>query len=215
MINGMEMIFNLITEKKYDQLEDYIYSNHNTHLLVDNKNRSPLFLAFVEHDYQALLILLKKQEFMELLNSPLKMDKYGGAFEFQVGFGKYYEPLMLIPCLPFIKNMNAQDNNGDTCFHYFCYQLEHVAFSKSLLSHTSHSQEEKINQEVITTLESFINYGLDLSIKNKKGQMAIDYIEKGYLDFFKPTVDFINSYSEKSYLEKQVNEIQSHKKQKL
>jgi hypothetical protein len=197
------MIFELIRKADYEKLENYIFSNPLSHLELDEKKRSPIYLSFIENDYNALLVLLKKQEFVDLFNSPIMAFKNEvNTFEFQLGFSKYIEHKNLLQCLPFIKNINVQDGHGDTCFHYFCYRLESYMFSRSLLSSTM-IKKEIVNQELIKTLEQFLHYGLDFNIKNIKNQKALDYIGEEYHDFFSPSIDFIKNASEKKYLETQ------------
>lgn len=212
-MNNENMIFDLIYHSDYEELRNFVHSDKCNATVIDEMQRSPIFVCLVETDYKALLILLENKDFVELFNSEMTIESMKGSYEFLNAFMNYNNPLDLIDLFAFIKNINQTDDNGSTLLDYFLWGLEGYSLSlfmnqaTMLPNQKEKSIQSQMNKKVSTFFEKALDFGLDFNMKNKSGQTALENFIQSSENYsvFKSSVDFILTKIEKKQLEKSLN----------
>lgn len=199
-----ENIFDLIYEKNDEKLRLFVNSPKCDVHIVDEMQRSPIFVCFVESNYQALLVLLENPKFVDLFNSPFpNTHSMQGSYEFLHGFMSYKNPTDLRPLFPFIRNINQCDNNGMSSLHYFLFGLEGYILTHIMSFSTNPNQQKEMNQEVKKMFDCMYDSGVDFHL-TLKGQSPIEsYLNSDieHASFFKSSLDYILAKLEKEKLE--------------
>jgi hypothetical protein len=205
------MIFDLIYQKDYQALKEFIHSEKCDVHIVDEMQRSPIFVCIVESNFEALLILLENKDFVKLFNSAMTIEDMNGTYEFMHAFMSYKEPTDLFALLPFIENINQKDDQGNTCLDYFLWGLEGYSLSffvPQFKKDNSQTLQSQMNHNIKQFLEKAYEIGVDFTIKNKEGLTALEQFiqENEMYPSFRSSIDFIKSKLEKIVLEKQLTQ---------